>query len=44
MNALLEMLSIMAIAVVGVFFYKLSMAVLPANVVTDPFKKIGAFL
>jgi hypothetical protein len=44
MDALNELIVMMFSAVVGIFLFKLSMSVLPANPVTDPFKRIAAFL
>lgn len=44
MDALNEMVMMMLNAVVGIFLFKLTMSVLPANPITDPFKRIAAFL
>lgn len=44
MDALNELLIMMASAVVGIFLFKLSISVLPDNMLTDPFKKVAAFL
>lgn len=44
LDTLHELVVISITAVVGVFFYKLAMSVLPDNIVTKPFKQVAAFL
>lgn len=44
MSNLYEVIIISINAVVGVFLFKLAVSVLPDNMVTDPFKRIAAFL
>lgn len=44
MDAINEMVLIMAQAVVGIFLFKMGVMVLPHNMFTDPFKRIAAVL
>lgn len=44
MDTLHELMVISITAVVGIFFYKLTMSVLPDNMITRPFKQVAAFL
>lgn len=44
MDAVNELVIMMFSAVVGIFLFKLGVMVLPNNAVTDPFKRIAAFL